>query len=239
MILQGIHDLVLIRHGESVKNIAEKFGPYYKNNEERKQVGIAQDRLMPLSENGFWQARKAGRSLKKLFGAPDFLFHSGFLRTKQTTSGILKAYSEKELLKTKIQESHLIRERNPGYLWNFTEAEVREIFPWWQNYLRCADPFLTALIGGESMVSICEGRLLTFLKSLENISYQKGGNKIFVVSHGRAILGMRYLLEDWGYERINQALVEENPPNCSATYYKIDAFGKPHLQFANKVFSSH
>lgn len=236
MILQGIRDLVLIRHGESKRNILENKSTFYQSNEDRESIGILQDRLMPLTKNGHRQARNVGRALKRKFGTPDLLFHSGFLRTMETTDGILKAYSEKESAKFKIRENHLIRERNPGYLMNYTEAEIQKMFPWWHSYWHSADRFIVVPIGGESIASMAEGRLPAFLKTLEEVFYKKGGNKIFIVSHGRAILGMRYLLENWSYERIISALSKENPPNCSATYYKFDAFGKPHLQFANKVF---
>jgi len=236
VILQGVSELTLIRHGESKRNLMEIKGPFYKNNEDREAVGILQDRLIPLTENGYKQARNAGKGLKRQFGAPDILFHSGFLRTIETTNGILGVYSKKELIKLKVIENHLIRERNPGYLMNLIEREIKETFYWWQNYWYTADKFSAVPFGGESIASMAEGRLLAFLKLLEGVSYKKGGNKIFVVSHGRAILGMRYLLEDWSYERIIAALSEENPPNCSATHYKFDAFGNPHLQFANRIF---
>ena len=118
---------------------------------------------------------------------------------------------------------------------NYTEAEVLEMFPWWQDYWYYADKFLVIPIGGESMASMAEGRLTTFLKLLEEVSYKKGGSRIFVVSHGRAILGLRYLLEGWSYRRANYALANENPSNCSATYYRFSAYGHPNLQFANRI----
>ena len=236
MILQGVRDLVVIRHGKSVRNIAEKSGPFFKNDDARKKFGAVRDRLIPLTQKGIRQARKVGGGLKRKFGIPDLLFHSGFLRTIETTDGILMAYSKKESAKFKVLEKHLIRERNSGYFIDFTEKEVREFFPWWNSYWHNHDRFLTAPFGGEDFISMAEGRLLTFLKSLETISYKKGGKKIFVVSHGRAILGLRYLLEDWSYKRMNRALARENPPNCSVTYYKFDACGRPHLQFANRIF---
>ncbi len=92
------------------------------------------------------------------------------------------------------------------------------------------------------MISMAEGRLTDFLKSLEEISIENStentghrNSKIFVVSHGRAILGLRYLLEGWSYGRANYALADENPPNCSVTHYQFGAFGHPHLQFANRI----
>lgn len=237
MKLQGIRDLVLIRHGESLRNISECKGSFYQNNADRESVGILQDRLIPLTPKGHQQAREAGVGLKAEFGIPDTLIHSGFLRTLETTAGILQAYSDEGLAGLKILENHLVRERNSGYLMNCTEKEVQDRFYWWQDYWRTSDKFSVTPIGGESIASMTEGRILAFLKMLESDSNKKGGNTIFVVSHGRAILGMRYLLEDWSYERIIYALDNENPPNCSATHYRFDAFGKPQLQYANKKFN--
>src|SRR3989344_6490946 len=96
MILQGVRDLVLIRHGKSVRNIAEKSGPFFKNDDARKKFGAVRDRLIPLTQKGIRQARKVGGGLKRKFGIHDLLFHSGFLRTIETTDGILMAYSKKE-----------------------------------------------------------------------------------------------------------------------------------------------
>lgn len=237
MVSEKVSTLVLIRHGFSLRNKYETAGPFYKDDEQRKKVGISQDRLIPLVEEGREQARRAGRGIRELLGVPDYLFNSGFLRTKQTTEAILEAYSLEELKNLIVKESHLVRERNPGYLWNFTVAEVEERFPWWEDYWRKADPFIIVPLGGESMASICEGRLAAFLRSLdEELPYTPGGFKVFVVSHGRAILGMRYLLENWSYERIIHALANENPPNCSATCYEFNHNGRPVLSFANKVF---
>lgn len=235
MILQGIRDLVLIRHGESLRNKESK-GAFYKDEAERASVGFLQDWLVPMTKDGHRQARNAGKGLKRKFGTPDAVFHSGFVRTKETATGILNAYSLAEWRQIDIEENNLVRERNPGYLMNYTEKEVREIFFWWQEYWNTADRFSVIPHGGESIASMTDGRLLTFLKSLEDACHKKGGNTVFVVSHGRAIQGLRYLLEDWSYERVNQVLADhgEVPPNCSATHYEFDAYGKPHLQFANR-----
>ena len=236
MRFRNIERLVLIRHGQSKKNI-EETGPFYKNNAQRERVGIFQDRLIPLTPNGLKQAKKVGKALKKLFGVPEKLFHSGYVRTKQTTGGILGAYSDTELQRIKVKENHLIRERNPGYLWNFTEAEVQEVFPWWGTHWYYADPFVTVPIGGESIASMCEGRLSLFFRNLdEEFSDSCDGGTVFLVSHGRAILGMRYLLENWNYDQMCGALKNGNPPNCSVTYYSFDSSGNPRLEFANKVF---
>lgn len=238
--IRKVSSLVLIRHGKSLRNLYETSGPFYENDEQRAKVGIFRDRLMPLVEEGQEQARRTGRKLKEMMGAPDYFYHSGFERTKQTTAEILKAYNSEETRQIDVIEDHRVRERNPGYLWNFTVAEVNKFFPWWEDYWRKADPFITFPLGGESIASMCEGRLSEFLGCLDERLPKRSAlyhdNKIWIVSHGRAILGLRYLLENWSYERIHSALRNENPPNCSATCYEFNHNGRPVLSFANKVF---
>ena len=235
--MKKVNTLVLIRHGRSLRNVYETTGPFYENNEQRKKVGISHDRLIPLVKEGWDQARRAGKGIRELLGVPNYIFHSGFERTEQTTKAILEAYHPQELGSFDIKESHLVRERNPGYLWDFTVEEVKEFFPWYSSYWKRADPFINVPLGGESIASMCEGRLSSFLRSLdEELPHTYSRSKVFVVSHGRAILGLRYLLENWSYERICQALTNENPPNCSVTCYEFDSYGRPTLSFANRVF---
>ena len=176
MILRGISDLVLIRHGESIRNISECKGSFYQNDADRETVGVLQDRLIPLTEKGRQQAIAAGLGLKDNFGIPDTVIHSGFMRTQQTAKGILQAYSKDEFARIEIEENHLIRERNPGCLMNWTEAEVNERLPWWNDYWRTADKFSVVPFGGESIAAMIEGRLMFFMKSLEKTSFKKGGN---------------------------------------------------------------
>lgn len=237
MKLQKVERLFLIRHGESKKNIAEQGGPFYQNNEQRERVGVLQDRLIPLTKNGLRQARMLGKKFKKNFGVPHYLFHSGYERTKQTAAGFLEAYTDSELQRMEVAENHKLRERNPGHLANFTFAEVMEYFPWMGSAWDVADPFTVVPLCGESIASMCEGRIRIFLEELEeNLPGTSDRHTVTLVSHGRAILAMRYLLEGWAYDEIVHALRHENPPNCSVTHYKMDLLGNPALQFANKVF---
>lgn len=235
--LRRIRSLFLARHGQSLRNIAESKGPFFKDEQQREKYGNYSDHLIPLTEKGLKQARSLGKKLKKQFGIFDYVIHSGFQRARQTASGILEAYSENELKVMSVSENLLIRERDPGYFINLTEAEVKENWPWWGNHWFYSDPFLVVPFGGESVAKMCEGRLSEFLRRLdEELPATDHRSNVLLVSHGRTTLGLRYLLEGWSHERMNHEIRHGNPPNCSVTHYKFDVCGQAQLQFANKVF---
>jgi len=233
--LRRIQNLVLVRHGQSVRNKSK--GPFFKDNQEREKYGNCVEHLVPLTEKGLRQARGLGKGLKKKFGIFDCVIHSGYQRARQTAGEVLKAYSKEELREMVIGEDFSIRERDSGYFANFTEAEVQEYFPWWGNYWLNNSRFLATPFGGESVAGMCEGRLTEFFRRLDEwlpATYDK--SNVLLVSHGRAIHGMRYLLEGWDHERVDWEIRDSNPPNCSVTYYRFDSLGKAELQFANKVY---
>ena len=231
--LHRVANLFLVRHGQSVRNIAESKGPFFRNNQEREKYGNCADHLIPLTEKGLKQAENLGKKIRRKFGVFDYVINSGYQRARQTMDGILKAYPENELKAMSVSEDLLIRERDSGYFINFTETEVRENFPWWGSYWFNSDPFLVVPFGGESMAKMCEGRLSEFLRGLDEKS---SGSNALLVSHGRTILGLRYLLEGWSHEKMNFAIKNENPPNCSVTVYKFDHLGRAYLRFANRIF---
>lgn len=240
--------LVLVRHGQSRKNQAK--GPFYKDEQERTKLHVTKDRLTPLTKEGRLQARKAGRGLKKLFGRFDRIYHSGFVRAKDTAAEIQSVFKPSQRATPEsVIVRHSIRERNPGYLSDFTNDEVGDRFSWWDNYYYYSDKFLLTPIGGESLICMAEGRIQTFLRDLSqelnsvlascsHSEYHDGEKefRVLIVSHGRAIQCMRYILEELSYEAAEEMIEGKNPPNCSATSYIFDYSGKAVLDFENKVF---
>ena len=112
--------LVLVRHAESLRNRVKKHNTYFPDEESRMFVKGIADHKIPLTECGIEQSIKTGVCLKERFGAFNYVFHSGYLRTVQTMEGILKAYSIEERANMKVRMSHLIRERNPGFTYDMT-----------------------------------------------------------------------------------------------------------------------
>ncbi len=231
--LRTLKTLVLVRHGESMRN---KFGKgfCFPDDAARAAIGPLEDRLCPLTAEGKRQAAIAGRNLKKLIGVPTHIIHSGFVRAHQTAQGILKAYCADELRQIEFLENNLVRERNSGYISNMTAEEVQRYFPWSTPAWRAADRFTYIPPGGESVVSMCEGRLLLFLQQLDLECAGFQGATVVVVCHGRVIQGLRYLLEGLSHDEMSELMKTENPPNCSMTAYTFDGMHHPVMQCVNR-----
>lgn len=212
--------LVIIRHAESVRN-AGKAGVFYTE-EERSNIGPVVNQHITLTEQGHLQAVTAGKLLAKKFKRFDMIFHSGYQRTIETMNGIISGYSEVTTHRTDtvaqplIFQDIAIRERDAGYAYHMTEKEVHEYFPWNQSVWDLKDPFFTRPVGGESMADVV-ARLDTFFTRLSLICE---GQNVLLVSHGRAINAMRFLLE--GMNVAEMDTLPPDPENASYIAYKFD-----------------
>ncbi len=232
--------LVLVRHGESIQNIGEhkrRCSHCFHDEEDRRQVNVNSNQLISLSEKGMEQAKKVGEALRSNFGQFDLIANSGFIRTRQTTEGILSAYPLDYRSAAPIWETALIREREPGIIYFWTEAEVEKNFPWFFDYWDSADNLFRLGPGGESLIGMATTRLPLFLRELEDRTAGSYGAKVLVVAHSRAIQGLRFLLEGWSYERFRDEISSHCPPNGSVTIYNWEQLqNRWQLDFANKVF---
>lgn len=235
-----LETLVLVRHGESVRNLVEegqRCMHFYRNKEDRRRVGVSSDQLIPLTKKGLEQAKKTGEALRDKFGRFDLVVNSGYVRTRQTTVKILEAYPPQQRLAMPVWESHLIRERDPGLFYSWTEAEVKKHFPWFLDYWHSTDTIFRTPPGGESLIQMCSGRLHLFLRELEDQMSGVYNGRILAVAHGRVILGLRFLLERWSYERFSEEVENNTSPNGAITVYQFDQLRDCwRLDFANKVF---
>src|SRR5262249_32089596 len=126
--------LVLVRHGESERNIAKKGNTYYLDEESRKSIRGVPDHEISLTDRGLRQSKETGLALRERFGIFDYLYHSGYTRTIETAEGILQAYTEEERSQIKIRHNLFIRERDPGFSYDMTTAEAEAAFPWLRDY---------------------------------------------------------------------------------------------------------
>ena len=225
--------LVLVRHGQSERNVAKKRNRFYMDDESRKSIKGIPDHLIPLTDEGRRQAAVTGLALRETFGGFDRVFHSGYLRTVETMEQLLAAYPEAERAKMAIRHHLFIRERDGGHTYDMTDAEASAAFPWLQDYWSTFGPFFSRPPGGESLAQVCE-RVYAFL---QKVSRQMAGKRVLVVSHAGTMWCLRYVLEGWSYEQAERRFNTEPMPNCAVTSYRYDEEGRRlQLEDAPRVF---
>ncbi len=204
-----------LRHAESMRNYAKKGSTYFADDAARNLVKGIPDHNISITEKGVLQAKKTGDGIRKKFGRPDYLYHSGYKRTIQTAEYILDAYTKKERAQIKIRQNLFIRERDPGYSYDMTEAEVKKHFPWLAEYWDTFGGFFSRPPGGESLADTAN-RIYDFINMLFR---DRNDKKVFVVTHGHALRCFRFLLERWGYEQALAWPKGQSPKNCGVTVY--------------------
>jgi broad specificity phosphatase PhoE len=210
--------LVLIRHAESARNAAKHGTTYFADEEARRTVRGIPDYQIELSQEGLKQARATGKAVKERFGTFDYIYHSGYARTLQTTAGLLEAYTPAEREEMKVRHNAFIRERDPGYTYDMTEAEAEAAFPWLREHWQTFGGFFSHPPGGESLAQVTQ-RVYLFLNMLFR---DRAGQKVLIVTHGGTLRCFRYLLEHWDYEQALKWPPGESPKNCGLTVYEYD-----------------
>lgn len=211
--------LVLVRHGQSQRNVVKKENRFYLDDEARKSVKGVPDHLIELTDEGRRQAQATGVAIRQQYGVFDYVVHSGYRRTVQTCDGILAAYTDDERARMPVRHHLFVRERDGGHAYDMTDAEAQAAFPWLQEYWNTFGPFFARPPGGESLAEVCE-RVYAFLQKLTRTM---AGKRVLVVSHGGTIWCFRYVLERWTYEEAERRFVAESVGNCSVTSYRFNS----------------
>ena len=222
--------LVLVRHAESARNQAKKGSVYFADDAARRVVRGVSEQSVELSPAGREQAQQTGLAIRKRFGAFDYVYTSGYARTVQTAQGLLAAYPASELATTNVRMNIFIRERDPGFTYDMTQAEAEAAFPWLNEYWQTFGGFMARPPGGESLADVL-GRVHTFLDTLFR---DRSGQKILVITHGGTIRCFRFLLERWGYDDVS---LWPSPSNCGVTTYRsADGEDRLELEEYNRVY---
>ena len=94
-------NLILMRHGQSIWNLQNRF-----------TGGID----VPLTRKGIRQAKKAGRELKNLGISIDFVFSSKLARSIETAKNAIEIFNSIGKVKKKIIKDEALNERDYGEL---------------------------------------------------------------------------------------------------------------------------
>jgi broad specificity phosphatase PhoE len=180
----AVTELILIRHGESIGNVAR---------EEAESAGALaismpmRDADVPLSELGVQQARAVGRWLAASSdNRPDAVWSSPYLRARQTAQTALAELGEPPAMRL----DERIRDRELGVLDLLTKRGVGNQFPDEAKRRSWLGKFYYRPPGGESWADLVL-RIRAFLSDLE----RGGHGRQLIVSHDAVILLFRYVCE--------------------------------------------
>ncbi len=213
--------LVIVRHGESVRNFA-KGNNLYLPTDEASTFKTLSDREVPLTKLGIRQAQQTAERLFEKYGIFDVVYWSGFRRTKQTAEPYVKLVQEvappgKEPMKIRVDDD--LRERDPGYAYSMTDEEVDRYFPWLKEYWERNGYFDAVPPGGESQAEVCR-RIYAFNNRMFR---HRAGKKVLIVCHGGIVRAERYNLERWTAKEYMKRLDSDpSPINCGVTTYCLN-----------------
>lgn len=224
-----VKEIVLVRHGQTTRNIVRNVGRFVAHAEELHKAGILPDHLVELTVVGKLQADTIGKILNDSLENPQSFiayYDSGYQRSKETLDYILRNFGL-ENDASGYRRSHLdLREREPGHPFNMTITQINRYFPWYQEYEKVMGKFYARPPGGESIADVCS-RVHMFLNSLRRA---KAGKRVFIVAHGRVMLAFRYWLEKMEVRDIEDYFKREEKEedkigNCQVFIYKRDDTG--------------
>ena len=127
--MQGPALLVIVRHAESIRNQVKKDTVYFADDAARRVVRGTPDHLVELTEAGHEQARQTGEAIRERFGVFDCVYTSGYARTEQTAERAALRLHRRRAGPDQVETNFYIRERDPGYTYDMTEAEAVDGVP--------------------------------------------------------------------------------------------------------------
>jgi broad specificity phosphatase PhoE len=183
----GMAELVLVRHGESMGNLAASAAE--ATGAEVIDVGL-RDADVPLSATGVEQARALGSRLGGLppDQAPEVVWSSPYRRAVETTMIAL----ETAQLDVVVKIDERLRDRELGVLDLLTRTGVAARFPEEAARRQWLGKFYHRPPGGESWADVA----LRARSAVAELDQRASGNRVLVVSHDAMVVVMRYICEN-------------------------------------------
>ena len=191
--------LILLRHGQSLWNLQNRFTGWVD---------------VDLSEQGIQEAQQAGEKLKNT--KVDRLYTSVLMRAEKTAAIALECAGQSEV--PKIRDAAL-NERHYGALQGLNKDETREkygkeqVHQWRRSY--SINP-----PEGESLANTCE-RVLPYYKK-EICPHLDAGETVLVAAHGNSLRALIKELEQLSEDEI----VKVEVPTGVPLVYTLDASGQ-------------
>ena len=219
--------LVLVRHGQSVWNLENKFTGWTD---------------VPLSENGIKEAKRAGIALKEKGYTFDLAFTSVLKRAEDTLNYILK---EMDLENIEVRHNWRLNERHYGALQGLNKDETRKKYgdeqvKVWRRSANVRPPALEKTDprypGNDPKykdltideLPTTENLMDTIKRVIEywNSDIKQellNGRKVIIVAHGNSLRGLMKYLDNMSDEEVIGLEIETGNPIC----YELDDNLKP------------
>lgn len=213
--------LVLVRHGESVGNLADAAA---------RSAGAARldldqrDADVPLSDTGRDQAQALGRHLTDLDPdeLPTAVVSSPYRRSRETAELALATV----LPDLPVLVDERLRERELGVFDGFTGTGIRETFHDEAVRREYLGKFYYRPPSGESWVDVA----LRVRSVLHDIGTTPSADRLWIFTHQAVITCFRYVLDGMDEAQILELDRTVPVPNCSTTSYRRGPDGQPELE---------
>lgn len=206
---RGPVELVLVRHGESVGNLADTEAR--DADAERLELS-ARDADVELSPNGEEQARTLGRWVGGLAEdeRPDLVVSSPYRRAADTARAALEA------LGTDVVLDERLRERDLGLFDGLTGKGIRAGYPEEAKRRSHVGKFYYQPPSGESWADV----VLRARSLLADLREGYDGQRVWLFTHQAVIMSFRYALE--GLDEVELLDIDRSVaiPNASITRYE-------------------
>jgi 2,3-bisphosphoglycerate-dependent phosphoglycerate mutase len=202
--------LTLVRHGESLGNVANDHA--YATHAEHLDLAV-NDPSVELSDLGVRQARALGKRLGDLsqHEQPTAVVVSSYLRAQQTADHVLASAGLEHVPR---HTDERLRDREQGILDRLTWYGVRRRNPEEAERRAYLGKFWYRPPGGESWADVA----LRIRHVLRDIRSDHAGEQVLVVTHDVPILLTRYVLQDLTPEQA--VALSGQVVNCGMTVFR-------------------
>jgi broad specificity phosphatase PhoE len=215
----GPASLTLVRHGESVGNLADD-----RAREAKAEVLDldARDADVELSPAGQDQAGALGRWLEEK--APD-----DWRPTVVLSSPYRRAAETAERAGLDVVLDERLRERDLGVFDGLTGAGIRARYPDEAKRREKLGKFYYQPPSGESWADV----VLRIRSLLTDLRHGYDSERVWLFTHQAVIMSFRYVLEHLTEQELLEIDSTLDLPNCSVTSYRSDAGGLSPVDFAD------
>jgi broad specificity phosphatase PhoE len=213
-----VEELVLVRHGESVGNVADARA------RQRRAARLdlsTRDPDTPLSDRGERQAEVLAQAVAGLApdARPDVVLSSPYVRAAQTAR-IVAAPGDLD-----VSLDERLRERDLGVFDGLTGVGIREGYPEEAERRARLGKFYYRPPGGESWTDV----VLRVRHLLVELAAMHTDRRVWVFTHQAVIMSFRLVLEGLDERSLLEADRDQPLGNCSLTRYRRAADGRLEL----------